>query len=451
MLQRDHIIETLQRAVRNSGAGQAQATWIGGVRGVHRFANSAVQQSIHENAAVIYLRVVDGARIGTATVSRLDPDDLDRGFARALAFARAQQPLPYEVRLPGPQKTRSLNTWVEATAASTPGDRAAELHRIFSAVNQHGMSAAGLLLHSLSGFAVVNSNGVECWQPGTSVHLKLFAIDGRASGYASFCSRDIGAFDFPDLAQRAIGKCARSRNPADIEVGDYDVVIEPEAVAESLEWIASTAFGARAVEDGASFLEGREGELITGENISIADDALDDSIGLAAAFDFEGTPCERVDLIKNGRAGRPAHDIQSAARMGTRSTGHASPPNDFGNDPVPTHLTMASGAETLESLIAKVEKGVYITRFHYVNGLLDTRKALQTGMTRDGTFLIENGKLTRGIGNLRWTQGMLEAFSRVDGITRERATIPGWWSELNATVVPGLLIRRFHFTGRQGA
>jgi predicted Zn-dependent protease len=230
--------------------------------------------------------------------------------------------------------------------------------------------------------------------------------------------------------------------------GEYDVVLEPHAVAELLEWLALTAFGARSLEDGSSALAGRTGERITGD-LTVYDDALGGEDGCPTApFDAEGTPRRRVTFIDGGLAGEVVHDRGTAALMKAQSTGHAPPIGDelFDGGPIPQHLMLAAGDATVEDLIARVERGLLVSRFHYVNGLLDTRRALMTGMTRDGLWRIENGRVAGAAANQRWTESFLDAGRRVGGISRARQLVAGGLSEC-WFVCPTILVRGWKFSG----
>jgi predicted Zn-dependent protease len=240
------------------------------------------------------------------------------------------------------------------------------------------------------------------------------------------------------------------RDPVELEAAPYDVVLGPAAVAETLEWLSFTSLGARAVEDGSSCLAGRFGQAITGPQVTLVDDPLSGEAGAPIApYDAEGVAKRRLVLIERGVARACAHDRATAALAGVRSTGHASPLGDelFDGGPVPQHLQLAGGEDELSDLFARVERGLWVRRFHYVNGLLDTRRALMTGMTRDGLFLIEGGRVTRGVRNLRWTESLLEALSRLDGLTRNRQPVASSLVD-SASVCPSLLVRGWRFTGR---
>jgi predicted Zn-dependent protease len=191
-------------------------------------------------------------------------------------------------------------------------------------------------------------------------------------------------------------------------------------------------------------MTGKLGEKVMGENITIWDDALDPA-GRPFPFDSEGVARKKVMLIEDGVAVGPVYDTITAVKDGTESTGHASSPV-YAGGPSPQNLFMTPGDSSVDEMVSSVRKGLLITRFHYVNGLLDTRKALFTGMTRDGSFLIENGKVGRPVKNLRFTQNMLEAFSNVEALSKDVGRVQAVWGD-GAFVVPSMLIRGFRFTG----
>jgi predicted Zn-dependent protease len=198
-------------------------------------------------------------------------------------------------------------------------------------------------------------------------------------------------------------------------------------------------------------LAGRIGERVTGEGITIIEDPLDPSdLGLAAPFDREGVWRRKVVVVEKGIAQNVLYDRTYAARLGATSSGSALAPDASGGGGVGACSVHLEGgvAENIDELVRGVERGVYVCRFHYVNGLLETRRAVMTGLTRDGCFLIENGRIVRPVGNLRFTDSLLEGLARVDGMTRARTAIPTWWSDAGATVAPAVRMRALHFTGR---
>jgi len=246
----------------------------------------------------------------------------------------------------------------------------------------------------------------------------------------------------------------RSRTPIALDPQPLDVVLSPAAVAELLEWMALTSFSSNTVVDGTSFLCGNEGKPICDPRVTIVDDCRHPGApSMAAPFDPEGAPRRRVHLIDRGVAGRPLLDLAGAAQLADErgSTGHAAPlAEDLTEGPLPANLVFEPGDQTLDELVAGIERGLFVTRFHYVNGLLDTRRAVMTGMTRDGTFLIEEGRVGRAVENLRFTESILAALSpeRLGGIGKALHARAAHWLSGGVFLCPALLVRGFQFTGR---
>ena len=278
----------------------------------------------------------------------------------------------------------------------------------------------------------------------TVAHLMTVVMGENSSGYAAAASADVTQLDPEAIARRAVDKAVRSRNPTEIEPGAYTVILEEEAVADMLRTLSFIGLGALSVQEGRSFMNGQFGSKIVGDNITIWDDGHDPR-GLALSFDFEGVPKQRVTLIEKGIAKAVVYDSFTAGREeGKVSTGHSLPaPNTFG--PLPTNLFMAPGEATKEEMLASTKRGIWVTRFHYTNPVHQLKTVL-TGMTRDGTFLIENGRITRPLKNLRFTQSILEAFSRAEmlGSELELTRLGGGNS---AVCAPAAKIREFQFTG----
>jgi predicted Zn-dependent protease len=250
-----------------------------------------------------------------------------------------------------------------------------------------------------------------------------------------------------DIASTAIDKSVRSADPVDMPEGEYTVVLEEDAVGEMIEFLGYLGFGALAFQEGRSFMCGKLGEKIVGENITIWDDGFDRR-GFSFPFDFEGVPKEKVTLIEDGIARAVVYDSLTAGKEGKKSTGHSTGSPVGG--PMPLNILMKEGQNTKEEMIASTEKGIYVTRFHYTN-VVEPMKAVLTGMTRDGTFLIEKGKITRPVKNFRFTQSVLEALSNTTMIAK-KAKLIGGGAGYGArfpmgSVVPALKIEKFKFSG----
>ncbi|MFP3904019.1 MAG: metallopeptidase TldD-related protein, partial [Armatimonadota bacterium] len=249
---------------------------------------------------------------------------------------------------------------------------------------------------------------------------------------------DVRDIDASQIAQTAADKCTQSAGPQEIEPGQYDVILEPEAVADMVQFLGWTTFNALACQEGRSPFSGRMGEQVCGENITITDDGLDPR-GQQLAFDFEGVPKQALTLIDAGIAANVVYDSYTAGREeGRQSTGHALPaPNTWG--PMPINQFVQTGDATVEEMIAEIDRGLLVTRFHYTN-VVSPKQSVLTGMTRDGTFMIEDGEIVGGIKNLRFTESILQAFSRVEAIGAEGKLCGRVWA-------PAMLIRDFNFSG----
>jgi predicted Zn-dependent protease len=263
------------------------------------------------------------------------------------------------------------------------------------------------------------------------------------TGYADRASSRLAELDAEAAGREAVDKALRTRGAEAIEPGVYPVVLEEYAVSDLLQYLSYIGLSGLAVEEGRTFVT--PGERITGERISIWDDG-NDPAGLPMPIDWEGTPRRRVDLITGGVSTGLVHDLASAARAGVASTGHGLPaPNTYGAWAV--NLFMAGGeAPSAEALCEGIERGVWVTRLHYVN-VFDPRRSSLTGMTRDGTFLIENGRITRPIKDMRFTQSVMEAFSGVIAMTRDTGLHAGDdYDFVSAQRVPAVALSGFNFT-----
>ncbi|MDP8223390.1 MAG: TldD/PmbA family protein [Candidatus Lernaella stagnicola] len=447
MIGREAIFAALDAAL-SEAKGEAVAVCQGQSSGLTRFAGNRVHQNMHTENTVVSIRARIDQREGIAVTNSLAPSELVATLRRAEAVAAANPPVEDSPPLPGPQEYGEVVTFVDSTAEYSADARARSVKTICEVAKAAGAVASGLLATGAGELAVANTAGLRAYVPLSVAELMAIVGDGPAYGYAAGVSRDMADIDCEAAAKRALAKCRAGRERVEIEPGEYEVILEPAAVAEALEWLNVIGFGARSNEEGTSFLAGREGESITGEAISIYDDGLN-AQALGVPFDFEGMPKQRVDFIKRGVCGRGVTDLRSGARSGRVSTGHAVPPGESGWGAMAMNLVMAGGDSDLEEMIASVERGILVTRFHYVNGMIDTRRAVLTGMTRDGTFLIENGKVTSGLRNLRFQQPFMEAFANVRALSRQMRSTPAWWGEYGAYLTPAAQIDRFRFIGVQ--
>jgi len=427
-----------------SKVDQTEVLYIGQKSALTRFANNFIHQNVSEKDATISLRVIIGKKIGSASTNRLDERSLKQTVDKALEIAKTQKETLHPKSLPTQAKYANLNTFIELTAKCTPQERAEAVSEIIALAQKNKVMASGAFSTNAMDLAIANSLGLQAHQMLTEAKLNLVVTgEGEASGYASHLSRDVAVIDPRALAEEAIKKCLQAKDPISLKAGDYAVILEPYAVGDLVVLLGSMGLGALALQEGRSFMCGKLGQNIAGENITIWDDGLD-PLGMPMSFDFEGVPKRKVVLIENGIAKGVVYDSYTASKEGKSSTGHGLPaPNTSG--PFPLHLFMKAGDSSIEEMIASTERGIYVTRFHYTNPV-DVASTTITGMTRDASFLIENGRIKQPLKDLRVNQSVLKALSRVSLVSKETRLVeasrfPGW------VRVPAIKVDKFTFTG----
>lgn len=441
MLGEKGVKEIADHVLAHSNADQTEVVIISQDSRLTRFANSAIHQNVAELNTQINVRAVLGKRIGAASTNDSSPEALQRVTETAIAIARLQPENPDFISLPGPAPITPVHAFDETTAACTPETRARAVDSICRQAVAKGLIAAGAFSTTVYETAVVNSLGVFAYHPSTEADLNTVVMSEDSSGYAAQVTPRIADLDAEALGREAVNKALRSRHPRELAPGRYPVILEPYAVQDFLTTFAYLGFGAQTVQEGQSFMAGRFGERIMSEAISIWDDGLDPA-GLPHPFDFEGQPKQRVDLICHGVAQAVVYDSYTAGKEGKQSTGHALPmPSDYG--PLPLSLFMAGGQATLEDMVASTERGLLVTRFWYTRPV-HPKLVIVTGMTRDGTFLIERGEIAYPVKNLRFTQGYLDALAQVELVGHERRLLSDFGG---ADYVPALKLSEFTFTG----
>jgi PmbA protein len=445
------LLDLAKEALAEAGEAEAEICATETRRGFARFGRGEIDQHMELLEPQIAVRVAHGRRVAEGSTTKATREAIVEAIRRT---ATAATIVPETDGFPGfagqvdSDQERPLR-FVASTANATAERRVSLLEPVLASIRAAGLVSAGLLETSTSAIAVATTRGCARSHDSTVATFKVWALEtpgaGGAAGYGGQASLDVDALDLRSETERAIRIARMSREPAMLDAGTYDVVMEPEAVAELFEWLATTTFTAPEVEQGTSAVAGRAGERVTGEGITICEDPLQSGeLGFAVPFDREGTSRRRVELVERGIARDILLDRTYASRMATRSTGSATVGGGIG----PCALTVEGGdAASVDELIAGVDRGLYVCRLHYVNGLMDPRRTVMTGLTRDGCFLIEKGKITRAVGNMRFTDSFFDGLARADGMTRRRVAVPTWWSAAGATVTPAIRMRAFRFNG----
>ncbi len=426
MVGKERAIETCEAAMSACGADAVEAVLMSETDSLTRFANSEIHQNTTVDDATLFVRAVLGTRAGWASTNQITYDDVQEAALRAVQMARVQPENPEAPGLPDPAEYEEAQGYDERTSAFTPADRAQAVSRIVRQADAHGLKASGSLRTRVTEVAVANSRGVRAWTRGTDASLITVVMTGfesdAGSGYAEAASRRVSDLDFEALGATAVRKCLAARSPGDVDPGEYVVVMEPSAVATALQMLAYMGMNGISFIEGRSYASGRLGTKVTSEMITIVDDWRDPDTS-PLPFDFEGVPRQRVTLIEQGIASGMIYDRSAAARANTKSTGHAVPGGGMPGG-YPLHLAMSAGDSTIEEMVAGTERGIYITRFNYANPVHPV-KTIFTGMTKDGTFMIEDGKIGRPLRNLRFTDSILGGlFASITAISRDTGLLP---------------------------
>ncbi len=408
---------------------------------VTRFANNGIHQNVAQRDMTVSVRAGMGRRYGFASTNDVSAAGLESAAERALAMARNLPERDDFLPFAGWHRVPSVNGYHLSTAEYGPMQRAAGVRTVCERARERGLTAAGAFRTDIGGLTIGNSQGLFAHHDSTTADLVTVVMSDDSSGHAGRLSASVEEIDPEAVAAEAVAKADRGRRPRAIGPGEYDVVLEEHAVSDLLDYLAFTGFGALAVQEGRSFMSGRLGQRVMGPNVSIWDDPMDPRT-LVRPFDMEGMPAQRVELIAEGVARSPVYDRRTAAKEEKVTTGHALPPQ-FTFGPMSRNLFLRPGDATKQQMIASIQRGLLVTRFWYTR-VVHPLTVQMTGMTRDGTFLIENGEIVAPVKNLRFTESYVGALDRVSMIARETQLVREFFS---ANRVPALKIAGWHFTG----
>jgi len=429
-----------ERILRLAGRCPAEVIITSTDSALTRFADNVISQNVADTATGISVRLIDNGRVTRFTLNQPSETALKTGFLRALETLKTQKRDPRLMPLSKPVPVKeNKKLFFPGTAELSPAERAAPVGALIKKCEKTGATACGTYENGATAITVANTYGVRAFHKESYAMYSVTVRNGNGSGWAESPASDAREIDFDRVDRTAMEKALLSRNPRSVKPGHYTVILEPAAAADLILFMGIYGFGAQFYQEGQSFVTGKLGKKVMSEKITIEDNALD---GLSAGmpFDYEGMPRRKVTLIENGVARALVHDRKTAALAGIKTTGHALPsPNTFG--PIPTNLTLTKGGSSIEEMIKNTEKGILVTNFHYTN-LLKPLTVEMTGMTRNGTFMIENGRVAYPIKNLRFTESAVEAFNKVEAVgDKPQAYIS--WGRVSA---PALKIRDFNFS-----
>jgi PmbA protein len=409
------------------------------IQALTRFANNTIHQNVAEQGVIVSIRTAVDGRVARLTTNRVDQDALRAAIEDCLSLA-AQQPKDNRMLpMPGKQKYLHLRRFHAATAALTTEERARAVKGACQFAERKGQVAAGIFSSGQNQSILVNSRGLQAAYRDTNATFSVTIQQGSAASWAKANSGDFAQFQPSELAETASRKAAQAQNPAELAPGKFTVILEPAAVLDLVGFL-SYDFSATAVADKRSCFSGRIGKSILGKNIDIIDDVYHPQ-QLGAPFDGEGVPRKKVVLVDRGEVKNLVYARSSAKRAGTKPTGHGFPlPNEYGEAPL--NLVIRGGNTSVEEMIASTDHGLLVTRLWYIREV-DPYEKIMTGMTRDGLFQIERGKIIRAAKNFRFNQSVLEMLRNVECLgPAQRAT----GEESFEMVVPPMKVSNFHFS-----
>ena len=434
-----HIAATVLRLAKEQGVPEAEVHVEETIQALTRFANNTIHQHVAEQGRVVSIRTAVDGRTARVTTNRVDEDALRAALQDSLSLASHQPKDPRLLPMPGRQKYQAVRRFHPATAALTAEERARAVKNTCQLAEKRGQLAAGIFSSGQSQTVLVNSRGLSAAYRQTQSAFSVTMQQGTAASWAKANAADVRQFDPLRLAKIASEKATSAQNPAELSPGRFTVILEPAAVLDLVGFLFYD-FAATAVADKRSCLSGRLGKQVFGKNITIADDAYHpDQLG--TPFDGEGMPRQRVVLVDRGVVKSLVYSRRSARQSGTKSTGHGfALPNEYGEAPL--NLVVSGGNTSVAEMIATTDRGLLVTRLWYIREV-DPYEKIMTGMTRDGLFLIENGKIARAARNFRFNQSVLEMLRNVECLGPASR---GTGEEAFEMVVPPMKIRDFHFS-----
>jgi len=430
----------LEKGLAYSKAQETDLYLSGQDLGLTRFAGNAIHQNVIHSNVVLNIRAVEAKRVGRATTNDLG----DAGIQKAVDAARQAALLmpedPDFLGLPEPSTPPQVASWDESTAHCSPSLRAGLVSGICALGKAEQLNTSGACRTGIQEQAVVSSRGVRAYHAGTFAGLIVTTRSDTSAGWAKGGSWRLSDVDTESLTREAVAKAVDGRDPHPVQPGPFSVVLDHYAVDDILEALSLYGMGAQAVQDGRSWMNDVLGTQAMHPAVTIWDDGADTS-GWPVPFDAEGMPRQRVDIVVDGTVTTPVHNSYTAGKEGISSTGHQS---YFIGPPIASNLFMQEGDSSVEKMIASTERGLYITRFFYTR-LVHNKGCVMTGMTRDGTFLIENGEISYPVKDLRFTQSYTGALAGIEAVGQETRLI---LNEVGfATKVPALKLSSFNFTG----
>jgi len=447
---RKQIEKIVNIALSQSKADQIEVVIFNYRQALTRFANNYIHQNVKESNKNISIRVAFGKKIGCASTNALVPKRIRETVKWAEEIARFQPENRDFISFPDikKEKGRDVKTFVKKTAQFSNTDRAHAVAEIVDIAKKYSLTSFGSISNGTAEICVGNSLGTFAYALCDDIFCNIVMSGKNSTGYAQTGTRNLDEVDFSALAVVAAKKTLMSADPIKLAPGKYTTIFEPLAASEFFDYLGAYAFNGKLFEEGRSYLTGRLGQRVVDKRITMIDDPFD-TRGFAFQFDLEGVPKKKLILMDKGIVKSIVYDSLTASKAQKKSTGHALlAPNPFG--PVPLNIVVKGGKNSFNEMVSETKRGILVTRFHYTR-IIEPHKLTFTGMTRDGTFFIENGQITRGIKNLRFTENIIECLNRLKGISKKCKLVaaePGYSGRFASGIItPAVAIHDFGFTG----
>jgi len=457
MLTQSQASDIFLRLRKYSTAEEVEAVFSGGTSALTRFANNAIHQNVAEENYNVSVRTAFGGRTARASTNKFDDASLKRVVAASENLVRVQHPDPDLLPMPSScgaaaaARAKVPSRHFAETAAITPELRAEAVGKIVAMARKQNLTTAGIFSSAESIEGLFNSRGLSDWHTQTSAEISITMLGGDSSGWQKANSPDVGNLDLLALAEVAARKAVESAAPREVPAGKLTVILEPAAVLDIVGFMFWD-FGGQAILDERSFLNNRIGTRLFGENINIWDD-VSHPLQSNAPFDGEGICRQRVPLVEKGIVQRVVYargtaekmkKSEHAAKVGIiEATGHGFPlPNEMGEMPLNIVFGATAQPQTVDQMVRSTDHGILVTRLWYIREV-DPYEKILTGMTRDGTFLIENGKVQCGVRNFRFNESLIHMLSNVEAMSMP---VRASGEESFDMVVPAMRVRDFNFT-----
>jgi PmbA protein len=427
------------KILKFSRAPETEASISGVSYSLTRFANNTIHQNVAEEDVNVSVRAITDHRTARASTNKFDDDAIHEVCERALALAALQPPDPELLPLPGPQTYQSVDRHDAETAELSPRMRAETVREVIVRGEKDHLTTAGVFSSGSAVHALYNSRGLSAYHKESVSEFSVTMLGGSGSGWAKRTGPRWQMLEIEEAADRAARKATDSQEPREVVPGKYTVILEPAAVLDLIGFLLLD-FGGLAVREQRSCLTGRVNQKVFGENIQIRDDVYH-SWQSGAPFDGEGIPRQRVLLVEHGVVKNLVYARQSAKAADTSPTGHGFPlPNEYGEAPL--NIVIEGDRRTQDEMIRSTSEGLLVTRLWYIREV-DPYKKILTGMTRDGTFWIENGELKYGIKNFRFNESIIDMLNRVEMMSEPQRAAG---EESIEMIVPAMKVRRFNFS-----